>query len=130
VGCRALPRRGECESVTILEALLALVILGLSAVGYLDVFQGGARAVSAADDWTHTIQVAEAGMEAAALGDALQAQEALRGADARFSRNVQVRAYSRELNEIVVTVTSPRGVSFTLRRLVRAVRSSGPGASR
>lgn len=115
--------------MTLLEALLALVILGVSATGFLDAFQAGARSVSAADDWTRTVEVAESAMEAAALGDALQAQEALRTSQARFAHTVQVRPFSGELSEIVVTVTSPRGVSFVLRRLVRNARPAGPGTT-
>ena len=60
--------------MTLLEALIALVILGLSAIGYLDVFQSSARAVRDADEWTRTVSMAESTMEAATLGDALQAQ--------------------------------------------------------
>lgn len=105
--------------MTLLEALVALLILGLSAVGYLDVFQGGARAVVAADDWTQTVAVADAALEAATLGDALQAQEALRGIDTRWNPRVESRPFAPGLSEVVVTVTSPRGTSYVVHRLVR-----------
>ena len=111
--------------MTLLEALLALVILGLSAVGYLDVFQSSARSVRDADEWTRTVSMAESTMEAATLGDALQAQNAVvgygsdGGAQGGFRRRVEVRPWRGRVQEIVVTVTSPRGTAFTLRRLTR-----------
>ena len=112
--------------MTLLEALIALVILGLSAIGYLDVFQSSARAVRDADEWTRTVSIAESTMEAATLGDALQAQNALAGrvsdatgAVSGFQRRVEVRPWRAHVQEIVVTVTSPRGTTFTLRRLTR-----------
>lgn len=108
--------------MTLLEAFLALVILGLGAVGYLDVFQGGARSLSQAEEWTQVVAVAESAMEAATLGDALQAQQALGVVDDRFSRRLELRPYGEDLTEVVVTVTSPRGATFSLHRLLRAPR--------
>ncbi|MEO6444474.1 MAG: type II secretion system protein [Gemmatimonadaceae bacterium] len=109
--------------MTLLEALLALVILGLSAVGYLDVFQSSARAVQVTDEWTQAVSIAESAMEAATLGDALQAQGAL-GTSGRtesitggFQRRIAVQPWRGRVHEIVVVVTTPRGVTFTLRRL-------------
>lgn len=105
--------------MTLLEALVALLILGLSAVGYLDVFQGGANAVVAAEDWTRAVAVADAALEAATLGDALQAQDAMRGIDATWQPRVEARPFAEGLAEVVVTVTSPRGPAYTVHRLVR-----------
>lgn len=110
--------------MTLLEALLALVILGLSAVGYLDTYQSSARAVRDAGEWTRVVALAESAMEGATLGDAWQAQEgagATREASrvAGFGEVVTVRPWTPGVNEIVVTITSPRGVTFTLRRLAR-----------
>lgn len=113
--------------MTLLEALLALVILGVSAVGYLDVYRASARAVRDASEWSRVVAMAETAMEGATLGDALQAQQALAGADADartagFTQAVEVRAWQGDVREIVVTVTSPRGTTFTLRRLARERR--------
>jgi type II secretory pathway pseudopilin PulG len=115
--------------MTLLEALLALVILGLSAVGYLDVYQGGATSAARAADWTQTVAVAESAMEAASLGDALQAQQAAGGPDERFVRRLEVRPYGHGVSEIVVTVTSPLGTTFSLHRLLRTSRLA-PGIGR
>lgn len=82
--------------MTLLEALVALVILALSAVGYLDVFQGSARAVRGAAEWSRVVSLAEARMQGATLGDAMQAQEARRRGDgsvrdAGYRQEVDVR---------------------------------------
>jgi Tfp pilus assembly protein PilV len=105
--------------MSLLEAVVALVILGLSAVGYLDVFRSGARSLTQADDWERTVAIAESSMEAALLGDALQAQGALPDVDSNFQRQVSVRPWRADLVEVTVSVTSPRGVVYTVHRLVR-----------
>jgi type II secretory pathway pseudopilin PulG len=113
--------------VTLLEALVALLILGLSAVGYLDVFQGGASAVAVADDWTQTVAVADAVLEAATLGDAVQAQSAVQGIDSRYAHTAEARPHASGLVDLVVTVTSPRGTRFTVHRLMRRPATSPGG---
>src|SRR5512134_3980525 len=111
--------------MTLLEAVLALVILGLGAVGYLDVFQAGAHSASRAEEWTQVVAIAESAMEAASLGDALQAQQALGTVDGRFTRRIDARPFDEDLTEIVVTVTSPGGTTFSLHRLHRTPRLAG-----
>jgi Tfp pilus assembly protein PilV len=113
--------------MTLLEALLALVILGVSAVGYLDVYQASARSVRDSAEWTQVVALAESAMEGATLGDALQAQQAMAGVDggtraAGYTQAIAVRPWRDGVREIVVTVTSPRGTTFTLRRLARERR--------
>ncbi|MCC6316756.1 MAG: type II secretion system protein [Gemmatimonadaceae bacterium] len=106
--------------MTLLEAFVALVILGLAAVGYLDVFGSGARSAQQADDWQRLVAVAESAMEGAALGDARQAEEALdAGRSAGYAPRIAVQPWNADVSDVVVTVTSPRGTVFTLHRLVR-----------
>ena len=111
--------------MTLLEALVALVILSLAVVGYLDVFQSGARSVRDASEWTRTVALAESAMEGATLGDALQSQQGMAPDGARaagYEERMEVRPWRPGVNEIVVTVTAPRGTTFTLRRLARERR--------
>lgn len=105
--------------MSLLEAFVSLVILGLTAAGYLDVFQSGASAAAQAAEWTHLVADAESAMEAAALGDALQAQQAIDAPDEGYTRRVDVRPFNEDVSDVVVTVTSPRGTVFALHRLVR-----------
>lgn len=104
--------------MSLLEALVALVILGVSAVGYLDVFQSGVSTAVRAAEWTRLVAEAESVVEAATLGDALQAQQALSAPNDGWGRQLHVRPYASDLSELVVTVTSPRGTTFTLHRLL------------
>jgi type II secretory pathway pseudopilin PulG len=115
--------------VTLLEAVIAVVILGLSAVGYLDLYRSSAGAARDAREWTQVVAAAEAAMEGATLGDAVQARAGLpdaepapetpaRGAPSLRAR-VEVRPWRDGVREIVVTVTSAGGVSFALHRLSR-----------
>ena len=110
---------GSGGAVSLLEALVALVILGVSAVGYLDVFQSGVASAIRSNEWTRLVAEAEAVVEAASLGDALQAQQALAEPDSGWERQLQVRPFAADLSELVVTVTSPRGTTFTVHRLLR-----------
>jgi Tfp pilus assembly protein PilV len=98
--------------VTLLEALVALVILGVSATAFLGLFQRASHSARDAAEWTRTVAYAESGMEAIALGTA--PVDTLAG----FARSVALRPWRTGLREVAVTVTSPRGVQFTLRRVV------------
>lgn len=104
--------------MSVLEALTALVILGLTAVGYLEVFQSGAQSATRADDWQRIVAEAESTMEGATLAGPTRTFPATTSSDG-YARRVDVRAYATNVSELVVTVTSPRGTSFTIHRLVR-----------
>jgi type II secretory pathway pseudopilin PulG len=105
--------------MTLLEALVALVILGLAAVGYVDVFQGGAQSVHSADEWAQVVSVAESTMDETLLGAALPSGAA--SADSTgFTRHVAIRPWRGNISEVIVTVTSSTGVAFEVHRLVRA----------
>ena len=110
--------------MTLLAALLALVILSLSALGYLEVFHASARSVREAGEWTQLVARAESTMEGATLGDALQAQQGLpdSAGDDGYAHTVDVRQWRPGVREVIVTVRSPRGTAFTLRRLSREHR--------
>jgi len=105
--------------VTLLESLLALVILGISAVGYLEVFQGSSRAVRDAEQWERAAAVAEATLEV----ELLTRQEGLPAIrpdiPEGFSAQVEVTPWSGRVTDVVVTVRLPDGKSFTVHRLVR-----------
>jgi Tfp pilus assembly protein PilV len=100
--------------VTLLEALVALVVLGVGATGFLGLFQQSAHAARNAAEWTRTVAYAESGMEAATIGVA--PLDTLPG----WTRAVDTRPWPGRagLTEIDVTVVSPRGVRFTLRSVV------------
>ena len=104
--------------MTLLEALVALVILGLTGVGFLEAFQGAGRAARNAAAWSTAVAYAEAGMEQAVLGAPFQPSadaDSLPG----FRREVAVRPWRGAVDEVTVTVTLPSGARMSLHRLVR-----------
>ncbi len=115
---RGLGRAG----LTLLETMVALVILGLVVVGYLEVFAATARSTRNAEVWSQAIAYAEEGMELAKLNpDAMQGRgvESLPGG---FERRVEVRPYSRGLEQLTVVVALPDGGQFALERLIEPPR--------
>ena len=111
--------------MTLLEALAALVILGTTAVGFLEVFHTTARVARDAGDWAQVTAYAESVMERTKLdgpaGD--EPLDAPRDASAR----VETRAWAPGVNEVIVVVTSPLGRRLELRRLTRK-SAAGPGS--
>ncbi|MEO8575755.1 MAG: type II secretion system protein [Gemmatimonadales bacterium] len=106
--------------MTLLETVIAVVILSLAAVGLLELFEGSSRNVANAEAWVTAVAYAEEGMEAAKTGSpSLSQLQARRMADG-FARQVRIAPAQVGLNDIVVTVTLPRGGQFVVHRLVSA----------
>ena len=104
--------------MTLLESVVALVILALSAVGALQLFQETARSASQAQEWTVAASYAEQGLEAAKLGPSV-----LRGIERRpmpsgYSRVVTSERASHGLVEVTVNVAIPGGAVLSVHRLV------------
>ena len=114
--------------MTLLESLAALVILGTTAVGFLEVFHTTARATRNASDWAHVTEYAESVMEATKADEAAAAStsvDAPRGVSAR----IEVRPWAPGVTEVIVVVTSAGGKRLELRRLTRDAPPS-PGGPR
>ena len=103
--------------MSLLEALVALVVLGLTGVGFLGAFQGASRSARNAAEWTTAVAYAESGVEEAALGAPARGGAA-DDAPAGYRREVAVRPWRGAVDEVAVTVTLPSGARLTLRRLV------------
>jgi type II secretory pathway pseudopilin PulG len=106
--------------MTLLEGILALVILGLSAVGYLEVFQASARAVGSADQWERATAVAESALEHALVArrDGQPIPTAL-STNPGYSARVDVVPWRGRVSDMVVTVVLPDGRALSVHRLVR-----------
>lgn len=102
--------------MTLLESMIALVVLGLAATGFLELFQRATAATADRAQWQRAVAVAEATMERAALGDVAQG-DTLDG----LRRRVTVRAWGDgTLADVAVTVTLPGDAArVELHRLVR-----------
>lgn len=102
--------------MTLLEGLVALVITGLAALGFLGVFEQHAHATRDRAVWSDVVAYAESGMEAAKAGGAALA-EARGERGARLDRRIERQRWQGGLDEIVVTVRARDGRAVTLRRL-------------
>lgn len=104
--------------MTLLETVVALVVLGLSAVGFLELFQRVSTSARDTVAWTQAVAVAEATMERAIVGEPLAARDTLGG----LRRAVQVRPWRGGVQEITVSVElpPPGTATVTVRRLVTA----------
>lgn len=112
------------KGVTLLEVMVALVILGLVVLGYLELFGGTLRLASDASEWTRAVAFAESTMEDMKIAPA--------GAAAHGNPDQPAEGYSRWVtrNEwhdgtelVTVIVTLPRGGRL---EISRAFRATGP----
>ncbi len=101
--------------MTLLEALVALVILAMASLGLLGAFQGATRATRDAAAWVHTVGLAEAAMEHSKLGPMPGSGPAVLDVGAVIVRVEPGPADGVE--RITVTVPLPDGGAFVLHRL-------------
>ena len=101
--------------MTLLESLAALVILGTTAVGFLEVFHTTARVTRDAGDWAQVTAYAESVMEQTKLDVAKAVGDAPDGVSAR----VETRPWAPGVSEVTVVVTSAAGRRLELHRLTR-----------
>ena len=102
--------------MTLLESLAALVILGTTAVGFLEIFHTTARAARNADDWARVVAYAESVMEQTKV-DATVAAPLY--APAGVSARVETRAWAPGVTEVIIVTTSRDGRRLELHRLAR-----------
>ena len=106
-------RRG----LTLLEVLVALVILSLVVVGCLQLFGGSLGSAAAAGTWSQAVVYAEDAMEAAKLRPAGPRSTVVEALPGGFRRRVTVRPWGRGIVRVTVTVALPDGGQFDLDRL-------------
>jgi len=102
--------------MTLLESIVALVIFGLAATGFLELFQRTSVATRDTAAWSHAVRVAEFTMERAVLSPQVFA-DTLNG----VRRQVELRPWGNAgLREIIVSieVPPPGRALVTLHRLV------------
>jgi len=103
--------------VTLLEALVALVILGLASLGFLGAFQAATNATREAVIWVQAVDLAEAMLEQTKLGTVLDASPATPRDGFRQAISVEPWPGAPGVERITVTVRLPDGGSFQLERL-------------
>jgi Tfp pilus assembly protein PilV len=111
--------------MTLLEALAALVILGTTAVGFLEVFHATARTTRDAGDWAGITAYAESVMERTKL-DAPATDATVVDPPRGASAQVETRPWAPGVSEVVVVVTSATGQRLELHRLTREALPGTP----
>jgi prepilin-type N-terminal cleavage/methylation domain-containing protein len=101
---------------TLLEVLVALVVLTIVGVAYLQLFSESHRVVGVAQRWSDAVAYAQDGMEHAKLTGSDPKTQLPLG----FSRHISRRPYGAGYTLVTVTVTLPNGARYDLDRLTRA----------
>ena len=104
--------------MTLLETVVALVILSLSAIGVLGIFQQANRAAGDAQTWSVATGYAEQGMEAAKIGPTALRELDTSPLSGGYGRRIEVHPSVSGLADVSVTVTVPGGASLVVHRLV------------
>ncbi len=101
--------------MTLLESVVALVVVSLAAIGFLNLFEINARLPGVAREWSSAVAYGEEGMELAKLGLPVSSSN-----NAGLSRRLERAPYTRHVDELRVIVTLEGGRVFEIRRLAAA----------
>jgi prepilin-type N-terminal cleavage/methylation domain-containing protein len=116
-------RRG----LTLLEVMVALMILGLVGLSYLQLFHQSHRIVGDSRQWSQAIEYAEDAMERAKLEGAT-AETRVEDLPDGFKRVVAIQPWRTGLKLVEVTVSLPGNARFDLRRLLQTEPSLARGS--
>jgi prepilin-type N-terminal cleavage/methylation domain-containing protein len=103
--------------MTLLEVMLALVILGLVGLGYLELLHQSHRLISDSRRWSQAVGYAEDAMERVKLHGA-PIQPVVDNLPGGFRRKVAATSWRSGLTAVEVTLTLPGGGRFDLDRLI------------
>lgn len=111
---------GRRAGLTLLEVMVALVILGLVATGFLEAFAGALRASAQSRAWAQALVYAQEGQEAIKLEGAASAAALPVELGGGFERRIDSQPWRAGLERATVVVSLPGGARFEVVRLVRA----------
>lgn len=104
--------------LTLLETLIALIILGLVVVSGLELLAGTRRLSAEADGWARAVIYAEEGLDRAVAGP-LESAEVVEALPDGYERRIQVRPWELPpLARVDVIVTWSDDARFELSRVV------------
>lgn len=106
--------------LTLLEVMVALVILGLVATGFLETFAGALRATTQSRIWAQALVYGEQGQELIKVEGVDRAPRAEAALGDGFTRRIAVQPWREGVVRATVRVTLPNGARFDLDRLVPA----------
>jgi prepilin-type N-terminal cleavage/methylation domain-containing protein len=107
-------RRG----LTLLETMVALVILGLVSLAYLELFGGTVRASESVRHWSQAVAYAEDAMEQLKVVSESEWERGSEDLGGGFARRVQTRRWRDNLQVVSVIVALPGGGQYSLSRLM------------
>jgi prepilin-type N-terminal cleavage/methylation domain-containing protein len=107
------------RGLTLLEVMVALVVLSLVALGYLQLFQGSHRLVTTAREWSQAVEYAEDAIERAKLGGPSFLGTPAESLPGGFRREITSRPWQPGLTLVTVTVFLPGSGRFELDWLAR-----------
>lgn len=111
-------RNSSRRGLTLLEVMVALIILALVGLSYLQLFHQSHRVVGDSRQWSQAIEYAEDAMERAKLEGA-KAEPRVEDLPGGFQRQVATQPWRPGLAMIEVTVSLPGNARFDLRRLLQ-----------
>jgi prepilin-type N-terminal cleavage/methylation domain-containing protein len=103
---------------TLLEAMVALVILGLVVTASFQLYASALRSARGALAWETATAYAEEAMELAKLDPGAMSARGPEALEGGFQRQVRVRSLDGRLTEVTVSVRFPEGGLFEVSRLV------------
>jgi Tfp pilus assembly protein PilV len=106
------------SGLALLEVMVALVILGLVGVGFLEAFAGALRATAQSRDWAQGLVYVELGVEELKVGGSAADHDGMLGGG--FTRHTEVRPWRVGVDRATVTVDLPNGRRLQIDRLVPA----------
>jgi len=106
------------SGLTLLEVMVALVILGLVVVGFLELFAATARSTDDLGLWSRAVAYAENAVESVKLDANYALTNSRESLPDGFERRVEVRQWAAGLQVATVTVQFPDGRTYGLSRLV------------
>lgn len=116
------------RGLTLLEVMVALVILSLVGLAYLDLFHQSHRIAADSRQWTAAVGYAEDAMERVKLQGA-PAQPTVDDLPGGFKRQTSAHLWKPGLTVVEVTVAMPGGGKFDLDRLVQLEPSIARGTT-
>jgi len=112
--------RGGVNGVTLLEVMIALVILSLVAVAYLQLVAGATRSTTRAEEWSQAVAYAEEVIERYKVEGTAPDASSPERLEGDFTRWVERRGWGDGLVWVTAVVTLPGGARFELDRLTPA----------
>jgi hypothetical protein len=109
--------------MTLLESVLAFVLLAVVGVACIDLSRGATGLETRSVEWGRAVAVGEAALSAASVGVDATAVGVFDGARGSVERRPWAKGDGVDV--VTVTVTLPDGATYRTSRLVPGVRSAG-----